>query len=111
MARKSKLSLGRLLVAGVAAAAMAVVALPAEAAPRAKTSKVAASQPQGGEVVVKVGRDGKKTVYVPRIIIHGKIQRPNVNYILERAKADYSWVLPKRSFTKEIVKATSRGPF
>jgi hypothetical protein len=55
------------------------------------TVMLAAPARAADEVKVRVGADGKKIYVVPPVIVHGKAQRPEVQFLMPRAKVTYEW--------------------
>ncbi len=76
---------------------MALLAVPALLLPAAAT----AAPPEGGG----------KVIQMEELVVEGKIQKPQVFYVLSRHKIRYEKLELKKSFMNELLRSVERKPF
>ena len=54
---------------------------------------------------------GGKVIQMEELVVEGKIQKPQVFYVLSRHKIRYERVQLKKSFIEEIYRSVERKPF
>lgn len=71
-----------------------------------------AASEEGESVKVMRGPGGKKTyVWKKGFVLVGTRHKPNVVYLIERARITYDWAAMQQSFVGQITRSVQRGPF
>ena len=91
----------------------AALTLPANAVAQEKPEKAATSDDSTSrETAKKTNRKAPpKVVELEEMVIEGRIQKPEVFYILGRAEARYQDVKLDKGFVERIIKSVESNPF
>ena len=102
--RRWKMLIGALALAALAGSAAADKACPDENADD--------SGAQAPKVEVIKGPSGEQIIRIKQAFcIEGKIQKPNVFYVLDRTAIGYEWQNLTQDFMPRILKSVEKAPF
>jgi len=102
----------RVLMAFVLVAGLAGAAAADKACPEENETTGADGEPEAPKVEVIRGPNGEQIIRIKQAFcIEGRIQKPNVFYVLDRTSIGYEWQKLTQDFMPRILRTVESAPF